>query len=467
MSNSILTITADKSEKVLNGMRKEISYIALGDTERIGASAHYLKLGQWGILLDAGLDPHQGNGTGIPDYERLKGYPVQAIIISHAHLDHLGSLPIALRYFPEARIYLTPATAALAEIMLYHYYKVQERRASLKEIPFQPHYSEQEIDHLLFLFQSFHYNFPFHIHSYQESEISICFWDAGHILGSAGIEIRWHEVSIFYTGNTKKSPQFILRGARYPEHTQILITETTYGDNPTAPFIKRTDEIQRFVHFLNERIRFGGSVLIPVFALGRTQEIMYLLHRLITQRKIPPIPLYLIGMGIKINKIYDRLLHKIYPNYQPKLLKTITSDTLFQRRFRKPSIILATSGMMIPHTLSYEIATDFLLDPRNGIALVGWSDPETPGGTLRSGEQHRIKEVFGVEQVHCGLETFYFSAHSHREELLALARRLSPHRIILCHGDLSSQKWMQHQLEKEHPGKKVILPIKNQEISLL
>jgi Cft2 family RNA processing exonuclease len=447
-------------------MKKEITYIALGDTSRIGASSHYLRLGRWGILLDTGIDPHHSNGMGVPEYEYLKGQPVNAIIISHAHLDHLGSLPVALRYFPEARIYLTPATAALSEIMLSHYLKVQERRAKFAGTSFQPLYLDQEIDHLLFLFQSFDYNFPFKIHGFQESEITICFWDAGHILGSAGIEIQWKDTRIFYTGNTKKSPQFILRGAKYPARAQILITETTYGDNEIAPHIRRSAEIERLIKFIKERIEFGGAILIPVFALGRTQEIMLLLHRLITQRKIPPVPLYLIGMGIKINKIYDRLLHKIYPDYQPKLLKTITGDTLFQRKFRKPSIILATSGMMMPHTLSYEIASDFLLDRRNGIALVGWADPETPGGSLREGKKERIREVFAVEEVRCGMETFYFSAHSHREELLSMVEQLRPGQVILCHGELTSQNWMKERLEEGRLTERVILPRKHEEISL-
>jgi Cft2 family RNA processing exonuclease len=447
-------------------MKNEITYLALGETGRIGASSHYLKLGRWGILLDAGIDPHPSATPVVPEYERLKGQPVNAIVISHAHLDHLGSLPIALRYFPEARIYMTPATAALSEIMLYHYLKVQERRFHLERTQYQPCYLEQEIDHLLFLFQSFAYNFPFKIHGFQESEITIQFWDAGHILGSAGIEIQWKGTRMFYTGNTKKSPQFILRGAKYPAGTDILITETTYGNNDAAPFIKRSAEINRLVHFIKERIQFGGAILIPVFALGRTQEIMLLLHRLITQRKIPPVPLYLIGMGIKINKIYDRLLHKIYPDYQAKLLKTITGDTLYQKKFRKPSIILATSGMMMPNTLSFEIASDFLLDRRNGIALVGWADPETPGGSLRQGNQQKISEVFGVEDILCGVETFYFSAHSHREELISMIEQLRPRQIILCHGELSSQNWMKARLEEKRLAERVILPETKQEISL-
>lgn len=445
---------------------REFKYLPLGSTEHVGASAHYLRLGDWGILLDAGLDPHSQKGPRIPDYELIRDQPVNAIIISHAHLDHLGSLPVAIRYFPQARLYMTPATAALSEVMLFHYLRVQERKAGLNREKYQPLYTDQEVENLLYLFQSFEYQFPFRIHSFQESKIVITFWDAGHILGSAGVQIHWHGKTFFYTGNTRKSSQFILQGAQYPSHADILLTECTYGDNAEAPYIKKHAEIKRFTEFIDKYLNFGGTVLIPVFALGRTQEIMVLLHRLITARKIPAVPIYLTGMGIKINRIYDRLLHKIYPTYFPRLLKTITYSTLHSRRFRKPSIILATSGMMMPNTISYEIASDFLSETRNGIALVGWADPETPGGYLREKNRDRLRDLFGVDKVVCGIETFYFSAHSNREELLQMVGRMKPTTTLLCHGELPALHWMKSCIMEEKFSRKVLIPDQGKWIDL-
>ncbi|UCF62920.1 MAG: MBL fold metallo-hydrolase [bacterium] len=438
-------------------MKNDIQYMMLGDSDRIGASCHYLRLGEWGLLLDAGIDPHQGNST-VPPYEKLKGMPVNAIMISHAHLDHLGSLPVAIRHFPHARVYMTPATAALSEVLLFHYLKVQERRAKLARIQFEPLYTPEELENYLYLFQSFEYNFPFNIHGFQESKIDLTFWDAGHILGSAGIEIKWRGKHIFYTGNTKKSKQFILKGAKYPRRTHILITETTYGSNELAPQLRKQNDINRLAEYVIQKIKYNGAILIPVFALGRTQEIMYLLHRLISQGKVPAVPIYVIGMGIKINKIYDRLLHKIYPDFQPKFFKTITADTLFRKQYRKPSIILATSGMMLPNTLSYEIASDFLSDARNGIAIVGWADPETPGGSVRNMNTEKIKAIFGIETVQCDIKVFYFSAHSHREELLEMIEDIHPHNTVLCHGDSEALRWMKAQVENRQLSSRVIIP---------
>ncbi len=441
----------------------EIEYINLGDTQRIGASAHYLKLGEWGILLDAGLDP---NTQEVPDFESIKNQPVNAIIISHAHLDHLGSLPVALRYFPQARVYMTPATAALSEVMLFHYLRVQERRASDGRVKFQPLYTAEEVENILFLFQSFDYQFPFKIHGFQESEIGITFWDAGHILGSAGVEIDWRGRSIFYTGNTKKSSQFILKGARYPQTTDILITETTYGADERAPSLKKSSEVRRFSQFLSDRLHLGGAILIPVFALGRTQEIMVLLHSLVQKSKIPAVPIYITGFGIEINKIYDRQLHKIYPEYRHTRLRAISYDTLQGKRFRKPSIILATSGMMLPNTISYQIAGDFLKEPRNAIAFVGWADPETPGGSLREMQVEKIREIFGVDEVWCGMDVFRFSAHSHREELLSMIETLAPRKVVLCHGEAQAQEWMAERLGETRPAESIIRPVPNRVIRL-
>jgi Cft2 family RNA processing exonuclease len=446
---------------------KLIEYTSLGHTDRIGASCHYLRLDDWGLILDTGLDPDWKAPQPLPDFDTIADKPVNAIIISHAHLDHLAALPVAVRYFPHARIYMTSATVALSEIMLFHYLRVQERRAQQEMKELTPFYTYDELENILFLFQSFEYKFPFNIHSFQESGIKITFWDAGHILGSAGIEIQWKGQKIFYTGNTKKSPQFILRGAKYPSKTDVLITESTYGENQEAPRLNKNHEIKRLVNFMNEKLGFGGGVLIPVFALGRTQEIMILLHNLIKGGRIQPVPIYLIGFGNKINKVYDRLLHKIYPSYDTKLLETITFDRLNRKRFHKPSIILATSGMMFPNTLSYEIAGDFLSDVRNGIAIVGWADPETPGGTLRDKKIGRIGEVFNVEQIDCGIEIFLFSAHSHRVELLDMVKSLRPRKTIVCHGEPGALRWMRDNILKKSLSGEVVIPKKGQPLPIL
>ena len=112
----------------------------------------------------------------------------------------------------------------------------------------------------------------------------------------------------------------------------------------------------------------------------------------------------------------------------------------------------------MPNTLSFEIAGTFLQDPRNGIALVGWADPETPGGKVRSKDIERIKEAFQVDKVSCELEIFHFSAHSHRDELVQMVDRLNPDVTLLCHGDEESLLWMKNNVEHLKSAPRVIIP---------
>jgi predicted metal-dependent RNase len=114
--------------------------------------------------------------------------------------------------------------------------------------------------------------------------------------------------------------------------------------------------------------------------------------------------------------------------------------------------------MMMPNTISYEIAGSFLQDPRNGIALVGWADPETPGGKIREGNMAQIKSAFQVEKIFCQLDLFHFSAHSNREELIDMITRLDPRTVLLCHGETDSLQWMQARIENISSPPQVQIP---------
>ena len=122
--------------------------------------------------------------------------------------------------------------------------------------------------------------------------------------------------------------------------------------------------------------------------------------------------------------------------------------------------------MMLPNTLSYEIAGEFLSDARNGIAIVGWADPETPGGTLREKHAERIKQIFNIEKLLCDIKVFYFSAHSHREELLQMIERLKPRKTLLCHGDEAALHWMKENIIRRAISRDVIIPEMGKILSL-
>jgi Cft2 family RNA processing exonuclease len=435
-----------------------INYSSLGAVSGIGASSHYLQLDRHGLILDAGLDPNAEGSEAIPDYDFLKDKPVHAILITHAHFDHIGSLPVAIQNFPHSRVYMTPPTAELTEQMLYHYLKVQQKKANEKSEKFSALYTEDFVGKIRYVFQSFDYELRFPLHGFEESGIQLSFHDAGHILGSAGVMIEWKGKRIFYVGNTRKSPQFILKGAKYPSKVDLLITESTYGANAEAERIVPSKEIKRFAKLLTERIKLGGIVLIPVFALGRTQEILTLLHRLRQRNQIPAVPIYITGFGIEVNKTYDRLLHKTYPEFTRGTLQRISFGRWSRgRKLRGPAILLFTSGMMLRGTASFDYAKQLAASPINGIFFVGYADPETPAGLFRQKRYESLKTIFAVDQITCQVEIFHFSAHSNRRELMDMIKQMNPKTVILTHGDELAMEWMKKQIAKLLPGINVVM----------
>lgn len=443
------------------GEATTIKYCSIGSVEGIGASAHYLQLDRWGILLDAGYDPHRLGPEALPDYELLNDQPVNAVMVSHAHLDHIGSLPVAIRNFPHARVYMTHATVELTYQLLFHYLQVQRKKEGAHS---EPLYTEEYLEEIHFLYQGFRYQRPFPLHGYEDSELQFTFYDAGHILGSAGILIEWRGKRIFYTGNTRKSAQFILKGARYPAGPlDLLITEATYGANAEAEKMRRSAELKRFAQQITERLRMGGIVLLPVFALGRTQEMLTMIHTLRMKNRIPVAPIYITGMGLKINRTYDRLLHKVYPEFNAGSLRAMTYDRWRHgSKLKAPAIMLSTSGMMLPGTPSFEFAQSLAANPRNAIYLVGYADPDTPGGLFREQKYNELKKILELEKIACQVEIFHFSAHSNRRELLTMIKQLEPKKILFVHGEQPALEWMQSQTKQIFPDCRTLIPHKGE-----
>jgi Cft2 family RNA processing exonuclease len=446
----------------------KVTYTSLGAVTGIGASSHYLQLDRYGLLLDTGMDPNVDVGNAIPNYDFLRGKPVHAIVITHAHFDHIGSLPVAIQNYPHSRVYMTPPTSELTEQMLYHYLKVQKKKQQEKGEIFSPLYTEEFIGKIRYIFQSFDYEWIFPLHSYEESGIKFSFYDAGHILGSAGVLIEWKGKRIFYTGNTRKSQQFILKGAKYPNNIDLLITETTYGANAEEEKIIPSKEIKRFAKLLSERIKLGGIILIPVFALGRTQEILTLLHRLRQKNQMPAVPIYITGFGIEVNKTYDRLLHKTYPELIRGTLQRISFGRWSRgRKLKGPAILLFTSGMMLKGTASFVYAKQLAANPLNGIFFVGYADPETPAGLFRQKKYESLKTIFELDQISCKVEIFHFSAHSNRKQLMEMIQYINPKAVILTHGDQSAMSWIERAIYDSIPNSKIIVPKQLDELPIL
>jgi Cft2 family RNA processing exonuclease len=427
--------------------------MAVSGVNGINGSLHYLNADGSRILFDAGLDT-QNPALNLSKIASIPQAP-HAVFISHAHMDHVGALPDVIREYPSMRVYMTYPTAVLSEIMLMHSLLLRRKKALTEED--KPSYTPDELELLFYIFQSQDYKKIFDIQRSPRLPLKFSFWDAGHILGSAGILMEWKDKKIFYSGNFRLSSQMILRGADFPkEKVDLLILETTYGADKNIYDYKK--ESKRLSEFIENRLRFGGVVLLPVFSLGRTQELLLNIAMMRRRSKIPPAPIYITGMGTKITKIYDRLTHKYLRKYPDIKLRPLAEHLMRNKKIKGPAIVLATSGMMLPQTYSNDLAQEFIKDPKNGIAFVGYLSPESPGYAMRQKALNQDKGNFELDFGSCALDSFNFSAHADSEELLQLVRRMQPKKVILFHGEEDAHKRIKKRIEEEFQNTEVIIP---------
>jgi predicted metal-dependent RNase len=254
-----------------------------------------------------------------------------------------------------------------------------------------------------------------------------------------------------------------------------MIMECTRGDNPTPDGWSRESEEKRLAAAIEASFRGGGCVLIPVFALGKTQEALGMFYKFRRQKLLGDCPIYIGGLSSKMTEIYDRhahhsrrqlprlqLLHDVAPF-------VLTGQTIDDSPARAGRIYALSSGMMTPKTLSNTFARRLLENPHHSILFVGYADPESPGGILRAaktGDTIRLDPDAPSQTLRCQIEQFQFSAHASRESLVSYAKQLSPKKILLVHGDVAAVEWMRVQLAAQLPGSDVIIPPPGEEIEL-
>ena len=234
------------------------------------------------------------------------------------------------------------------------------------------------------------------------------------------------------------------------EKIDILLTESTYGATDSSSLNNWEDEVERFSSSINNVINNGGSVLIPVFALGKLQEILSTIWLQMQKNKITSVDIYTAGIGKKINLVYDYNRYVVNRNQKELILNDIPQKNLneledFDELFKFPCIVLASSGMMIESTNSFMLAKRWLQKKDSAIFTVGYMDPSTPGNVIskaRRGDKIQLTERDEKVEVKCEIKNFRFSAHSRREELVSIVKKLNPDKIILIHGDKEAINWI-------------------------
>lgn len=416
----------------------------------------------------------------LPLLASLAGRPVDALLLSHAHLDHIGSLPVLMRQQPRARVFMTEPTAAIGDALLHNSVNVMTREREEVGVVY-PLFTHRETERATDRWQHCPLGQPFTVDGERSQarpndELSFEYCDAGHVLGAAGILLRAEGRTVFYTGDVNFDQQTLLTGAVFPEsEIDVLIIETTRGDSPLPEGFSREAEERRFAEAIGRAFARGGCVLVPVFALGKTQEVLTMLYKFKRTKMIADVPIYIGGLSSKMTEIYDRRANhtprvlprlQLFPEVGPFVLN---GKTIADAPARPGRIYALSSGMMTPKTLSNIFARRIIERPEHSIFFVGYADPESPAGVLRNSRPNELVSLDEDEPalpLRCQLEQFQFSAHASRESILQYIKMVAPKKIVLVHGDVPAVEWVRAAAGAALPESEIIVPPPGVEIDL-
>jgi Cft2 family RNA processing exonuclease len=247
----------------------------------------------------------------------------------------------------------------------------------------------------------------------------------------------------------------------------VLILETTRGNRAVPKGFTREAEIERLAQAIQRVLKRKGSVLIPAFALGRTQEILTLLALLMREGRLKRQPIYIGGLGRVFSEIYDLQAHRTHRQHSNLLLhetlELIVADPEQMRKMKLGGgrIFVITSGMMSENTAAHDLALRMMGDEKHAIFFVGYADPETPGGRLKAakpGEKFLFSASGGEAVRRCELLDFDLTAHANRQDLLDFVGEVDPRVVLLTHGDDAARKWFEQHIRARHPKIKVVHP---------
>ncbi len=441
----MLSLELDK--KVFN--LSILSFKSLDGSE-IGSNCYIVGMDGADFVLDCGLHPKKEGKEALPDLSLLEN-PPQALLISHSHVDHCGAAPCLVREYQDLECYTTEPNVRLMDRMLHNSVSVMGLLALEQGISGYPLYSHMEVEHLIHRTYGLDFEHRFHLPG--DCPVEVSFHPSGHVLGSASILMRFPGHTLYYTGDVCVAQQELMAGLSLPsEPIDTLIIESTRGGQEDGQHISFSREVNRFAKEIAKVLNADGVVLVPSFALGRTQEVLNIIARLMETGRIPKVPVYASGLGRAVYELYSKFSHFLKPDASLRPLNHFKRvgdvwDHLVRRKLLKhPCIIVATSGMMIENTPSAMLAQDIVRNRRNGIFFVGYLDPDTLGYKLLHadvGERLRF-ETRGRDvpiELH-NRQQFHFSAHANREDLCWLISKLQPRNVIFVHGDDDATEWM-------------------------
>lgn len=429
-----------------------------GGAQTVTGSQHLLSINGKNILLECGL--FQGHRQDTYEKNRRFLYDpasVDAVLLSHAHIDHSGNLPNLVKHGYEGPIYATAATVDLCQVMLRDSAYLQEKdvewvnkiRRHQKHQPVEVLYTIEDAETAMTAFVGVQYNRTFPIFP----GVQATFRDAGHILGSAGILLEINDkgrsLRLGFSGDIGRADMPILRDPNQLRDLDVLIMESTYGNRLHSPSEDIEEELAQTVHEVAHK---GGKIIIPAFAVGRTQLLVYILHKLFDQNRIPDIPIFVDSpMACNATEVFrqhpecfDRETYRVFlqEHRDPFGFHRLTyvrdvEESKKLNRLHYPHIIISASGMAEGGRILHHLRNN-IGDPRNQVLMVGYAAQDTLARRLMDGE--RTVRILGEEhEVRCKVKSMdAFSAHADRKELLDYLQFNAPeklHHIFLVHGE--------------------------------
>lgn len=434
----------------------------------IGANSTYIQIGEFNILVDSGLHPKMMGYEAIPDFEPIEDIELDLIILTHCHLDHLGSLPIVAAHNMETPVITTAPNAELAPRMLRNSINVMKRQREEHGITDYPLFLHRDIIQLSkqFVVQRFGHG---EIYFKGEEMIEVILHPSGHVVGAAAIELIHKDRRIVFSGDVLFDAQRTLPGAQLPQgKIDTLILETTRGAKARQADITRAAEVDRLVKQIADILERGGSCLIPVFALGRMQELFKIIYEAFRAGRLPHCPVHAAGLGMDICNYFEKIRKRTQlVDFDISMLEEmkVRSVDLNMRPGRdmpRKGIYLVSSGMMVAHTPSYKIAASLLPHAQNGICFVGYCDPDTPGGKLleeQASGSFFFETMDYIAPIRASIDQFDLSGHADRNELADYAEHSEARVITLNHGEATAREWFEKTLLERMPTTKVLNPM--------
>ena len=417
------------------------------------------------MVVDSGLHPKLTGYEAMPPHEKLGDDEVSSIVLTHSHLDHVGTIPVLQSRFPDAPVYMTPATHALADAMLHNSVNVMTSQRNELDIPEYPLFTHTMVEEAVENWEMRDYNRLFDA----GGGVEMYFQDAGHIMGSCTATVYYEGQKVLFTGDVQTEDQTLIKGAdiRPEGDMDAIVMETTRGASARPEGFTRDKEEERLAAAIKEGVERGGAVLIPVFAMGKTQEVLTMISQFKAVGMIPDVPVHVGGLSTKMTTIYDRFAKKTRRK-TPRFRILRDMDLQVARRGKRSplmprpgEIYCLSSGMMTENTVSNVFARHFLDNELNSLLFVGYADPDSPGGKIKAasyGDLISLDEKRPALPLRCQVEDFDFSGHAPREAILDIAIGSGAKKIFLTHGETKAREWFHQELSLAMPDSEIIVP---------